>query len=136
MVLAQPKVSITEQIIDLWKQIPTNYSETSFELNFVSPLLRKLGLDISQVKSQVNLGKGSGLVPDYLIYDDIAKPPVLVIENKKRVSDLATISDEEFIYQCKNHDLYQKALGYPLERGNNGIKQYLDKSNSKIKTEL
>ena len=136
MIATQERVSIEEEIIKLWKQIPHNYSENNLELNFVSPLFRKLGLDISQIKSGVNLGTGAGLKPDYLIYNDISKPPVLVVEDKKRVSELATISDEEFISTCKNHSLYQQAVGYPPEAGNNGIKQYLDKSNSRIKPEL
>lgn len=136
MVLAEPQVSITEQIINSWKQIPNNYPENDLELNFVSLLFRKLGLDLSQVKSGVSLGTGSGLKPDFLIYNDITKAPILVIEDKKRVGELATVSDEEFIARCKNHYLYQQAVGYPAEAGNNGIKQYLDKSNKKIKPEL
>ncbi len=136
MVAIQERVSIEEQVIKIWKQLPHPYSENDLQLNFVSPLFRKLGLDISQIKAGVHLGKGSGLIPDYLIYNDISKPPVLVVENKKRESGLATISDEKFFSTCKNYALYQQAVGYPPGAGNNGIKQYLDKSNPKIKPKL
>ena len=132
MVATQEIVSIEEKVINLWKKLPQNYNERSLETDFVSPLLRHLGLDIKQTPAEPYLGKGSGLTPDYLVYRDLDQPPILVIENKKRVPELADTSDEEFIEKCKSHTLYQQAVGYPPEAGNNGIKQYLDKSNSNI----
>lgn len=132
MVATQARTSIEEEVINLWKKIPHNYKETNLEKNFVSPLLRLLGLDFNLTPGEPHLGTGAGLKPDYLVYQDLNKPPVLVIEDKKRVSELATASDEEFVAKCKAHDLYKQAVGYPLEAGNNGIKQYLDMSNPKI----
>ena len=132
MIVTQERVSIEEEVINLWKQIPQHYNETNLETNFVSPLLKLLGLDFNLTPKNPHLGIGAGLKPDYLVYRDINEPPVLVIEIKKRVIDLATASDKDFIEQCKSHPLYQQAVGYPPEAGNNGIKQYLDKSNSKI----
>ena len=133
MVLAAPKVSIKEQVIELWKQLPKDYAENNLELNFVSPLLKLLGLNINQIKAGKNLGIGCGLKPDYLIYNDVSQPPVLVIEDKKRVGELANTPDEEFIDKCKENALYQQAVGYPAAAGNNGIKQYLDQSNPRIR---
>lgn len=98
----------------------------------VTPLLNSLGLNLTQIKLNPSLGRGTGLIPDYLVYTDVDKPPKLVIEDKKRRSDLATISNEEFIQRCKQHTLYIQAVGYPIQTGNNGIKQYLDKSNNNI----
>ena len=133
MVAIQEKVSIEEKVIKLWKPIPEDYKESDLSLNFVSPLLKLLGLNLDQIHSHKSLGAGAGLKSDYLVYQDINEPPVLVIEIKKRVIDLATASDKDFIEQCKSHPLYQDAVGYPEKPGNNGIKQYLDKGNSKIK---
>ena len=132
MVALQERISIEEEVINLWKQIPQHYGETNLETNFVSPLLKLLGLDFNLTPRSPLLGRGSGLKPDYLVFRDLDHPPVLVIENKKRVPELAEISDEEFIAVCKSHPLYQQAVGYPEQPGNNGIKQYLDQSNSNI----
>ncbi|MDJ0681273.1 MAG: AAA family ATPase [Xenococcaceae cyanobacterium MO_167.B52] len=132
MVVTQERISIEEQVIKLWKKIPQSYTEKNLELNFVSPLLKLIGLNVNQIYGSCSLGTGAGLKVDYLVYRDINQPPVLVIEDKKRVSGLATVSDEDFIEQCKSHYLYQEAVGYPQKPGNNGIKQYLDKSNSNI----
>ena len=132
MVVTKERVSIEEEVINIWKKIPHKCSETNLENHFVSPLLKFLGLDIDRILVNPKLGTGAGLKPDYLVYRDIHEPPVLVIEDKKRVSELATASDEDFIEQCKSHPLYQEAVGYPEKPGNNGIKQYLDKSNPSI----
>jgi len=133
MLSTQEQLSIAEQVIKLWKTIPEDYNERDLESNFVSPLLRFLGLNLDQIHGNKSLGAGAGLKSDYLVYRDINEPPVLVVEVKKRVIDLATTSDNNFIEQCKSHPLYQDAIGYPEKSSNNGIKQYLDKSNSNIK---
>ncbi|MEO0015194.1 MAG: chromosome partitioning protein, partial [Cyanobacteriota bacterium] len=70
--------------------------------------------------------------PDRLIYANLDKPPALVIEIKKRVSSLATVDDQYFIDECQKHLLYRNAVGYKDSPAENGIKQYLDKSNLKI----
>ena len=133
MVAIQERVSIEEEVIKLWKQIPQSYSEAGLEANFISSLLnRYLGIDFTLTPKDLTLGTNAGLKPDYLVYTDINEPPVLVIEDKKRVRDLATASDENFIEQCKSHYLYQEAVGYPPKDSKNGIKQYLDKSNPNI----
>jgi hypothetical protein len=130
MVATSLETSTYEEIINIWKQIPPNYPESNLENQLVTPLLNSLGLNLTQIKLNPSLGRGTGLIPDYLVYTDVDKPPKLVIEDKKRRSDLATISNEEFIQRCKQHTLYIQAVGYPIQTGNNGIKQYLDKSNN------
>jgi chromosome partitioning protein len=111
-------------VVKTWLDIPTDYKETELESALMSVMWNALGLEPKQIRKG---GIGSGLVPDYLIYQDLAKPPVLVVEDKKRVPELADASDTDFVDFCKNHKLYKDAVGYPVCNGNNGIKQYLDK---------
>ncbi len=111
-------------VVKTWLGIPTDYKETELESALMSVMWNALGLEPKQIRKG---GIGSGLVPDYLIYQDPAKPPVLVVEDKKRVPELADASDTDFVDFCKNHKLYKDAVGYPVCNGNNGIKQYLYK---------
>jgi chromosome partitioning protein len=120
-----------DNIIQIWKSLPNDYSEQNLELNFIQPLLLSLNLEISQILN-IHLGIGSGLKPDRLIYPNLDKPPALVIEIKKRVSSLATVDDQYFIDECQKHLLYRNAVGYKDSPGENGIKQYLNKSNNNI----
>lgn len=123
----------SNQVIQRWQQIPHTCPEASLQTNLVIFALEKgLGLKFNQLKLMPNLGTGAGLTPDILVYTNTAKPPVLVIENKKRVSALATAPNSGFADLCKQHILYQQAVGYIP----NGIKQYLDKSNSRIDPNL
>ncbi len=123
----------SNQVIQRWQQIPHTCPEASLQTNLVIFALEKgLGLSFSQLQVTPNLGKGSGLTPDILVYTNTTKPPVLVIENKKRVPALATAPNIGFANLCKGHPLYQQAVGYTP----NGIKQYLDKSNPNIDPNL
>ena len=117
-----------KKLVELWAELPTTYKEPDLEANFVQSLLQALGLglDHSQIKTGQHLGAGCGSV-DRLIYQDLDQPPVLAIENKPRVQELANTPEANFAAACKNHILYKRAVGYeaPSEKG---IKQYLDKS--------
>jgi chromosome partitioning protein len=117
-----------EKVIDRWEEIPTACNEAHLEVNLVSIMLESLGLSIKQIRINPNLGLGLGLIPDRLIYQDIDKPPVLVIEDKKRIPDFASATtDDDFINVCKRpNSLYRDAVGYLS--GSNGIRQYLDKN--------
>lgn len=115
-----------------WAELPIDYQESNLEMNLVQPLLLSLGLNFQQIKAGQNLGPGCG-TPDRLIYQDTNQPPVLVIENKQRVSALANTSEAGFTAACKDHVLYRRAVGYEMP-GERGIKQYLDKS--KVKPDL
>jgi hypothetical protein len=122
-----------QSIIDSWKQLPDNVPEATLQASFVYPLLQSLNLSGTCIKIGQSLGIGAKLIPDLLLYTDLTKPPALVIELKKRVSNLATASDSDFIDEClKPKSLYREAVGYPDKVSNNGIKQYLDKSNPNI----
>ncbi|HEY9748260.1 MAG TPA: ParA family protein [Allocoleopsis sp.] len=112
-------------VVKRWLEIPTSYLENDLEANLMVEMWRALGLHINQVKKNPSIG--SGCIPDWLIYQDPSQPPVLVIEDKKRVKVLAEAPDDQFIDLCKKHSLYKDAVGYPVCNGNNGIKQYLDK---------
>lgn len=128
------KTSTTyDSVIKAWKDNPVSCTEKDLEGFLLPSIYRALRLGPDRVKT-TNLGKGSGLRPDGLIYQDLDKPPVLVLENKKRVPELANASDEEFVRLClQEKSLYREALGYPDNNPkNNGIKQYLDNSNDKI----
>jgi hypothetical protein len=115
-----------KKLIDLWASLPTAYSEPDLEANFISFLLQSLDLSHPQIKTGQNLGPGAGAA-DRLIYQDINQPPVIAIENKKRVPELASTSEADFAAACKNHILYRRAVGYEAP-GEKGIKQSLDKS--------
>ncbi len=110
-----------------WSDLPPDHDEPEVEANLVQPLLQTLGLNFSQVKTGKSLGAGFG-TPDRLIYQDISRPPVLVMENKKRTPDLATIPEANFANTCQNHPLYRQAVGYDNcgPKNNRGIRHYLD----------
>ena len=114
-----------QNIIQRWEQLPKNYGEADLESNLVSPILDALGLKFNQILAQKALGTGIGLKPDRLVFTDLTKPPVLVIENKKRVANLADATDETFFNICKQHPLYRESVGYGT--ATKGIRQYLDK---------
>jgi cellulose biosynthesis protein BcsQ len=116
------------KVINQWKQIPTNYGEGDLEKHLVMLIWQTLNLKASHIKSGVNLGHGSGLKADFLIYQDPTQPPVLVVENKKRHPNFANALDQGFADWCKDQPLYRQAVGYPVpSASNNGIRQYLDK---------
>jgi chromosome partitioning protein len=126
MVTATPptaKIS-SKKIVDIWTSLPSNYLEPNLGANFVVKIFDYLGLNHEQIKNNPNIG--AGLKPDYLIYNDPAQNPVLVIEIKKRDPDLAAVSDINFVSTCQNHPLYKDAIGLPIRPNNNGIIQYLD----------
>jgi len=118
----------TTKVIERWKQIPTDYKEPNLEKNLVMVIWEALDLNLSQVKSEAHLGKGTGLIPDFLIYQDPTQPPVLVVEDKKRESKYANAPEQGFADWCKDQSFYKQAVGYPVPNvKNNGIRQYLDK---------
>ena len=113
-----------QSIVQRWEHIPNPYSEANLEANLVLPIFEALGLHFNQIQAKKNLG--SGLIPDQLVYTDITKSPVLVVENKKRTQNLADATDEEFLNLCKQpHSLYRESLGHG--NATKGIKQYLNK---------
>jgi len=118
-----------QKIIQQWEQIPHDYSEPEIEANLVQVILNSLGLDFQQIKTKPALRKGIELVPDRLVYADITKPPVLVIENKPRIASLASTEEQNhhlpFLNLCKEDALYQEAIGSIPQK--NGIKEYLNK---------
>ncbi len=132
--LPKSKLSI-KQLVDIWTNLPSNYRESELAPNFVHKIFDCLGYDLNQVKVQPNIGNGSVLKPDYLIYNDPNSKPILVVEIKRRTTELATASNGDFATACENHPLYKEALGLPSVPSprNNGILQYLDIS--KVKQE-
>lgn len=122
-----------QNIIEKWTQLPQTSSQQTLDLNLVQAIfLEGLGLSLEQVKV-ISLGNGAGLTPDRLIYKELNQPPVLTVELKKRVPELAQADPNNFIETCQSHPLYRSAVGYLKESNNdNGIKQYLDVSNAKI----
>jgi chromosome partitioning protein len=113
-----------QSLIKRWGEIPTTYSEANLEANLVLPIFEALGLHFNQIQAKKSLG--SGLIPDQLVYTDVTKPPVLVVENKKRTQNLAEATDEEFSNICKQTtSLYREAVGHGTST--KGIKHYLNK---------
>jgi chromosome partitioning protein len=135
MVIAAPssdkkiafKSSITiKQIVDIWLSLSDSYKESELCAHLVCKLFEHLGYSHHQVKINPNISVGSALMPDYLIYNDTDKPPVLVVEIKKREPSLANINDASFVTACEKHPLYQDAVGLTNNPRNNGVLQYLD----------
>ncbi|NJK70521.1 MAG: AAA family ATPase [Microcoleus sp. SU_5_3] len=91
-----------------------------------------IGLKFEQVTT-TSLGSGTGLKPDYLIYNQSGKPPIIVVEIKKRTQSFYKAPEQEFSKFCQQQNLYKEAVGYPVSPKNNGIKQYLD--NTKVPTQ-
>ncbi len=121
------KSSVTaKQLTEIWLSLPNDYSEAELDRNLVSKIFEQLGYDRHQVKIQNNIGIAAALKPDYLIYQDRSKPPVLVVEIKKRDPALAKVGDANFVKSCEDHLLYQDAVGLTNNPRNNGILQYLD----------
>ncbi len=88
-----------------------------------------LDLNPLQIKSGVNLGREAVLKADFLIYQDPAQPPVLVVEDKKRHPKYADAPELGFSDWCREQPLYKQAVGYPVPSDkNNGVRQYLDKN--------
>lgn len=115
-----------KRVIDRWLQISKDveYSEANLTPNLFIPLLNELGLQFNQQKNtpQISNGTCGGLRPDLLVYADIAQPPVLTVELKRRVPLLANASDADFVQLVQQHQLYTDAVGYT----DNGIRQYLN----------
>ena len=120
--------SIT-RVIERWQKIPTSCAESDLEKHLVMLIWEALDLTPLQVKSGVSLGKGAGLKADFLIYQDPAQPPVLVVEDKKRHPKYADAPELGFSDWCREQPLYKQAVGYPVPSDkNNGVRQYLDKN--------
>jgi chromosome partitioning protein len=111
-------------IVDRWTDLPADCSEPDLATQFMPLMFEKLGIKMDGLKTTPSIG--SGLKPDYLIYQDSTESPVLVVEIKKRVASLASIPDKEFAEQCYQNNLYQLAVGFDSSTSNNGIRQYME----------
>jgi chromosome partitioning protein len=131
MLHTQTKQSTTsaayKSIVARWESLPDDYSESDLATNFMTLLFEKLGIKFDGVKTTPTIG--SGLKPDYLIYQDPTELPVLAVEIKKRVATIASFSDKDFADKCHQETLYKLAVGSDAScKSNNGIRQYLDVS--------
>jgi chromosome partitioning protein len=115
-----------KSVVDRWSQIVGNYSEADLAANFMPFMFEKLGIKIENIKSAPSIGSGLNLKPDYLIYQDFQKSPILAVEIKRRVAELSSIPDKEFAEQCEQHNLYREAVGFDISAKSNGIRQYLE----------
>ena len=97
-----------QQTIERWKKIPTTYAEAELEAHLVTLMWQELGVDFTSLKSGAMVG--TGLKPDYLVYQDTSQQPILVVEDKKRVPELANASDASFTEKCEKHCLYREAV--------------------------
>lgn len=120
------KISIDE-LVKKWSTLADNLLESQLNFNFTNHLWDFLGF-----RCEVNTSIGGGLQPDFILYDQFNKP-LLVVETKKKVENLANKSDKEFISACKSNNLYKEAVGYENNTGANGIKQYLSIKNNPAK---
>lgn len=116
-------------VIERWQSLPSNYSEAELAMNLMPLIWKAIGLNFNQIKTG-NLGSGTGLKPDYLIYNKLNEPPRIVVEIKKRTSLFHAAPEQGFFDFCQEQNLYKEAVGYPISPRNNGIKQYLD--NTKV----
>lgn len=117
-----------QDVVDIWKQIPDICNAATLDANLIVPMLRACGFSFPLVKM------GSAivpkLIPDMLVYSDLDRPPILVIESKSRGGNpkLSQVAEADFENACQNlaPQHYRDAVGY--SRNQNGIRQYLDNS--------
>ena len=116
--------SLTD-VIDRWDSLPSNYLEADLGMNLMPLIWKAIGINFNQITTG-SLGSGTGLKPDYLIYNKLNEPPRIVVEIKKRTSLFHAAQEHGFSDFCHDQRLYKEAVGYPIGTSNNGIKQYLD----------
>ncbi|MEG4007114.1 AAA family ATPase [Microcoleus sp. Pol11C1] len=119
--------SLTDLVINRWQSLPSNYSEANLAMNLMPLIWDAIGLNFDQITTR-SLGSGTGLKPDYLIYNKLNEPPRIVVEIKKRTQLFYNAPEQGFSDFCQQQNLYKEAVGYPISARNNGIKQYLDKT--------
>lgn len=124
--------SSVSNLINRWKSLPSQYLEADLERNLMPLIWDAIALKFEQITTR-NLGSGTGLKPDYLIYNQLKKPPIIVVEIKKRTKSFYDAPEKGFSDFCQDQNLYKEAVGYPVNPKNNGIKQYLD--NTKVPPE-
>ena len=105
-------------LVNKWSTLTDNLFEGQLNFHFTNHMWNFLGF-----RREANPFIEGGLQPDFILYDQHNKP-LLVVETKKRVSNLANKPDEQFVCSCKANNLYREAVGYE-NSGKNGIKQYL-----------
>lgn len=127
-----------QKVIDRWRQLPVEYDEASLDSDLGKFLFEKgLGIDFQRLKQSKSLGSGAGLKPDWLVFGEKPnQPPILVVENKRREPGLSEVPEAEFEQECRKNELYKRAIGCAGNKKENGIKQYLDRSNPRIQPEL
>ncbi|WP_333462438.1 hypothetical protein [Microcoleus sp. herbarium7] len=77
--------SSISNLIERWQSLPINYSEADLKAHLIPLIWEVIALKFEQITTE-SLGSGTGLRPDYLIYDELDKPPRIVVEIKKRTS--------------------------------------------------
>ncbi len=99
-------------IIEKWQALDLDRSETELEEDLVKPILDNVGIEIYKTtkSNHISLINGGSCKPDRQIFVTPDKPPILTIENKRRVSLLANASDSEFENLVLSHKLYQEAV--------------------------
>ena len=78
-------VSSLTNVIARWVSLSSNYSEAHLAMNLMPLIWDAIGLNFDQITTR-SLGSGTGLKPDYLIYNKLNEPPRIVVEIKKRTS--------------------------------------------------
>ncbi|MDJ0695684.1 ParA family protein [Mastigocoleus sp. MO_188.B34] len=107
-----------DELVKKWSNLPHNLLESQLNFNFTNHLWNFLGFHY-----EANTPIAGELKPKFIIYDQFNKP-LLVVETKKRVVDLANISEPEFVTSCHSNNLYREAIGNDNSTVN-GIRQYL-----------
>jgi len=99
-----------QKVIDRWQQVPSEYDEASLDSNLGRFLFEEgLGIDFQRLKQSQSLGRGAGLKPDWLVFGEKPnKPPILVVENKKRIPELVEVPEAEFEKKCRENELYKR----------------------------
>ena len=90
--------SLTDLVINRWQSLPSDYSENDLAGPFL--IWDAIGLNFNHIKTG-GLGAGIGLKPDYLIYNELEKPPRIVVEIKKRTNLFHVAPDDGFSDFCQ-----------------------------------
>jgi chromosome partitioning protein len=116
-----------ETIVEKWSNLKTSESEGNLNAKFTNHLWSILGYHFN-----VSPSIAPGMKPDYVLYDE-KNLPLLVVETKKRITNLAAQNEPDFSQACKQDLLYKQAWGDSSLVGNNGIVQYLSVKNNPAK---
>ncbi|MGL6339271.1 MAG: hypothetical protein ACRC80_09035, partial [Waterburya sp.] len=94
-----------ETIVEKWSNLKTSENEGNLNAKFTNHIWSLLGYHFN-----VSPNIAPGMKPDYVLYDE-KNLPLLVVETKKRITNLAAQNEPYFSQACQQDLLYKQAWG-------------------------